>query len=100
MSRRCEVLTEQQTWQEIAADTITAGMIYRIVGPDGPERDVETGEPIRWRARSDVTRNADGALETDSERVDETEIERAVRETGLYWPGGYQAGGWTPGRLR
>ena len=101
MSRRCEVLSGLQGWQAIARGDLKTGMVFRLFEEDGaPVPDAEAGGPGRWRALADAMMGEDGQPQVEAEAIPESTVERVVRETGLYWPGGEQAGPWAPGRLR
>ena len=105
MSRRCEVFTEGREWREIARADLRPGMVFRLfeeTGESVAESDDETGETIdRWRVTGDP-RLVDGEWEIEAEPIPESGVERAVRDDGMYWPGGANPAdaGWVPRRLR
>ena len=100
MSRRCEVLTTDGTWREVPIAELAAGSIFRLF-------DGETGRPIedadgarRWRALGPPGVGEDGAPVIDAEQVPESEVERQVREGGMFWPGAASRAPGPPRRLR
>ena len=68
-------------WRAVV--TLLAGMVFRMFESDGTP--VVDGEGVsRWRA---VTDARPGEV-IQSEAVPESDAEQAVRETGMFWPGG------------
>ena len=96
MTRRCDVLTEDQRWRPCAREELSAGMVFRLFEEDGTPVTAEieeTGERVdRWRMTDDGR----------AEPIPESGVERAVREGGFYWPTGQNTGdaGGVPRRLR
>ena len=96
MSRRCEVFTEGREWREIARSDLAPGMVFRLFEEDGAPVTAEieeTGERVdRWRVTEDGR----------AEPIPESGVERAVRDSGMYWPTGSNPAdaGWLPRRLR
>lgn len=95
MARRCEVMTPTG-WHEVAFADLTVGAVFRLFEEDGAPVSDENGE-TRWRAR-DLPIERDGVPWIDAEPAPESEVERQVRERGLFWPGAQT--GYAPSRLR
>lgn len=107
MSRRCEVRAPDGRWVERPTAEIKAGDVFRLFEPDGtpvPSEDDDLA-PGRWRATRDA---ADGETEIAAEVLVESDVERQVRERGMFWPSapsqprapGRLDAGRPPGRLR
>lgn len=85
MSRRCEILTSGQYWRTAPVTLLQVGDVFRLFLDSEPVTD---GEGCwRWRVVAPPVPNLDGTHDVDAEAVPETEIERAVRTGGMYWPG-------------
>ncbi len=81
MTRRCEITTPTG-WRTLPFAELLIGMVFRLFEPD--EMPVADAEGVtRFRA---LTMPEGDRIE--AEPVPETEAERAVREEGMFWPGG------------
>lgn len=95
MPRRCEILTDGLDWREITPADLAPGAVFRLFEEDGTPvivTDDLTGERVaKWRV----------AESGEAEPIPESDVERAVRTGGMFWPGGaaQQAEG-PPRRLR
>ena len=94
MPRRCEVQTPDG-WRAHVFAALAPGMVFRLFEEDGaPVTDADG--VTRWRALGPPG-ETDGRPTIDADQVPETDVERAVRAEGMFWPG---AGHSSPGRLR
>ena len=95
MPRRCEVQTPDG-WHAHVFAALIPGMVFRLFEEDGtPVMDADG--VMRWRALG-LPGETDGRPTIDAEQVPETDVERAVRADGVFWPGGERSG--APSRLR
>jgi len=90
--RRLEVLRGER-WAPIDRRELRAGDVFRLLEPDGsPVRDPETGAE-RWRVLEVLAPDPEtGEAPFAAEPLPESEVERAARRDGAWWPGGAALG--------
>jgi hypothetical protein len=102
MARACEVQVGGG-WQVTAMAQLRPGDVFRLFEADGaPVTDADGVS--RWRALAAAQVIEDGTPTIEAEPYPETDVERAVSQRGMFWPGDGEAGptrqGFSPSRLR
>lgn len=88
--RRCQVATAGQEWRDAPLESVRDGQVFRLFEEDG-SRVTDSDGCWRWRAVGDAYRDDDGRASVDAEGVPDSDVERAVLATGVYWPGALTA---------
>lgn len=87
MARRCEVWTDGHGWRAYSFAALAVGMVFRLFEEATDARVMDEDGTWRWRVLGAPQVGGDGPPTIEAEPVPETEVERAVRTEGFYWPG-------------